>query len=232
MHPPLGSSARRINRLGDALGAATYLEVGVFRGETLRDVSIPYRVGIDPRFRIDVQELADERTVLVESTSDDYFRHLDPEIEFDVVFLDGLHTFEQTYRDLCAVLSHAHRRTVILLDDTFPTDPWSAIPDIGRSLRLREQAGLVDRAWHGDVYKVVLAIHSFHPALDFRTLMGPGNPQTLVWRGRLADERYPPLSIDQVARMSYFDLLEMRHLMRESTEEEAIAACLGALGVH
>ena len=39
----------------------------------------------------------------------------------DLVYLDGLHTFEQTYRDLCNTLMHAHPATVILVDDTVPT---------------------------------------------------------------------------------------------------------------
>lgn len=228
---PIGQpwSPRRLGRLAAALGASSYLEVGVARGETFREVPIPRRTGVDPRFGFDITELADDDTVLVEASSDDFFRTLAPDRTFDVIFLDGLHTFEQTYRDLCNSLLHVHRGSVILLDDTLPADPWSAVPDVVRSLRLRRLAGRTDTAWHGDVYKVVAAIHSFHPALDYRTIVGSGNGQTLVWRGPRVGPRPAPLSIDEIGRMSYFDLLDRRELLCETSEDAAIAACIGAV---
>jgi hypothetical protein len=224
-------SPRRIGRLAAELGATTYLEIGVARGETFRRVTIPRRTGVDPHFAFDVDEVVNAQTVVVTARSDDFFAALDGDRTFDVVFLDGLHTFEQTYRDLCNVLLHAHRRSVILVDDTVPSDPWSALTDQERSYRLREIAGLADRPWHGDVYKVVAAIHSFHPGLDYRTIVGSGNPQTLVWRGRRDGPGDPPLSLEEIARMSYFDLLDRRALLRETTEDDAIATCVAALRV-
>jgi hypothetical protein len=212
-----------------ALGSSSYLEVGVNRGTTFLAVSAPYRVGVDPRFLLDPSALQDRAIEFVTATSDGFFASLPPERSFDIVFLDGLHTFEQTYRDLCNSLLHAHARSVILLDDTLPSDPWSAIPDQARSLRLRQEAGLAGRNWHGDVYKVVAAIHSYHLGLDYRTIVGSGNPQTLVWRGRRQEGRPPPLDWDSISRMSYFDLLDGRELLNEATEDDAIGTCVAAL---
>jgi hypothetical protein len=224
-----GWSARRINRLLDALDASTYLEVGVNRGTTFLAAAARHRIGVDPAFMLDVDAARDDRTELVSATSDDFFASLPVDRAFDVVYLDGLHTFEQTYRDLCSSLLHTHARSVILLDDTLPSDPYSAVPDQRRSLRLRQQARLEGRNWHGDVYKVVAAVHAYHPGLDYRTIVGSGNPQTLVWRSRGGTQREARLSITEIDRLSYFDLLDRRELLREASEDEAISACLAAL---
>lgn len=225
----LGWSARRLGRLATELGLTTYLEIGVARGATFLNVELATRTGVDPSFGFDIEAVTNATTSLVQKRSDDYFRSLDPSQTFDLVFLDGLHRFEQTYRDFCNALAFAHRKTVILVDDTVPSDPWSALPDLDRSMRLRRQAKAPGAPWHGDVYKLVAAIHSFHPALDYRTITDSGNPQTLVWRGSRRDDRPPALDWESISRMSYFDLLDQRELLHEATEDEAIGLCVAAL---
>lgn len=222
-------AANRINRLMGHLGATRYLEIGVWKGVTFLDVTAVQKIGVDPVFDFDVESVANERTVLVEATSDEFFAGLPVDRTFDFVFLDGLHTFEQTYRDLCNVLLHSHRRTVILIDDTLPTDPYSALPDQERSLRLRAQQKLPGTPWHGDVFRVALMIHGYHPALAYRTIRWAGNPQTLVWRGPRVAPEQPALPIDEIARMSWFDLIDRRELLLECSEDDAIAECLAAL---
>lgn len=226
------ASVRRLNRLIAALAADSYLEIGVFRAGTFSRIEAPTRIGVDPRFRADIGPLAAMPGVrLVESTSDAWFGTLPPESSFDVAFLDGLHLFEQTYRDLCNVLAHAHRRTVVLLDDTVPIDVYSSLRDARQTLQYRRASGSERQDWHGDAYKVVFMIHDFHPSLDYRTIVGSGNGQTLVWRSN-AGPREPVFdSIDAIARLSYFDAMDRMQVFRNATEDEAIAACLEGLGV-
>ena len=81
------------------MNARTYLEIGVFKGLTLKDVEIADCAGVDPQFRVPAEELTGPSRTLVTDTSDAYFAGLDRSTVFDIVFLDGLHTFEQTYRD-------------------------------------------------------------------------------------------------------------------------------------
>ena len=104
---------------------------------------------------------------------------------FDIAFIDGLHTFQQTYRDLINTFAHL-RRGVVLIDDMVPSDEYSAIPDQdGESYRAREAAGLEGRKpWHGDVWRVVMLLDRHHPELEWRTIVDGGNPQTLVWSRR------------------------------------------------
>jgi hypothetical protein len=54
------------------------------------------------------------------TTSDEFFATLRPSKRYDVAFIDGLHTFEQTYRDVINTFAHL-RSGVILIDDTVPS---------------------------------------------------------------------------------------------------------------
>ena len=71
-----------------------------------------------------------------------------------------------------------------MIDDTVPSDEYSAIPDQEASYRARDAAGLEGRPWHGDVWRVVMMLDRHHPELEWRTIIDEGNPQTLVWRRR------------------------------------------------
>lgn len=225
-------SVRRLNRLIGALQARSYLEIGVFRAGTFSRVEAATRIGVDPRFRVDTRPLAAMPGVTtVEATSDAYFQAVAVDTTFDVAYLDGLHLFEQTYRDLCNVLAHAHRRTVVLLDDTVPSDAYSALRDSRQALRFRRASGSERREWHGDTYKVVFAMHDFHPSWDYRTIVGSGNGQTLVWRSS-AGPRSPVFdSMEAISRLSYFDAMDRMDVFRTASEDEAFDACLAGVGV-
>lgn len=222
-------SPRRINQLARATGAQTYLEIGVFKGLTFGDVEIADRTGVDPQYRVSIEDLAGPGRTLVTDTSDGFFAGLDRSTVFDIVFLDGLHTFEQTYRDLCNALLHTHERSLIIIDDTRPITVYSAEPDIGRGKQLRRLDDAPGSgAYHGDVFKTVFAIHDFHPGLDYVTFKGEDNPQTLVWRS--PSGREPRLdSFERISRLTYFDLLENLDVLKEMPEQDAIKRCLAAV---
>jgi hypothetical protein len=174
-----GTSARRINRLFEGLpGAERYLEIGLEYGYTFENVQAAVRWGVDPFPRFNIRHLPRDAHVAV-TTSDEFF-NLNPCNSFDVVFLDGLHTFRQAYRDLvnaCHVCPHG----AILIDDVVPCDEVSTIPDKERSLQERRRQGLKGTPWYGDVFRVILCIAAHHPELSFRTIV-QDKPQTLVWR--------------------------------------------------
>jgi hypothetical protein len=81
---------------------------------------------------------------------------------FDAIFIDGLHTFEQSYRDFIHSLRYAHDKIVWIIDDTVPNDPYSALPDFTQCAEYRILAGIFSGSWHGDVYKTAVAIHDRH----------------------------------------------------------------------
>jgi hypothetical protein len=231
---PLGgygraTSARRINRILDALQEpTTYLEVGVWRGTTLENVRATRRYGVDPAPRFDLARLP--KNVDVESTtSDAYFEHLDHDMVFDVIFLDGEHTFRQTYADLLHALDHLDGG-VVLVDDTIPTDEVSALPDERVSRARRKELGLPGTPWHGDVWKLVVCLAQFHGELGLRTIVGSGNPQTLVWRTDrgATSRRVDHLIEGEVERLTYRETFEsgIPDVFQPCSEDEAISAVL------
>lgn len=172
-------SARRINQLHAALPwMRSYLEIGLAEGHTFENVYLPIRVGVDPRPRFDTEHLPEGAEVFA-TTSDRFFAT--NERRFDLVFVDGLHTFEQTYRDLVNAFQVCPSGGV-LVDDVVPSDGVSAMRDLERSMAERERRGLPGSPWHGDVYRMVLCLVEHHYELEFRTIVGSGNPQLLAWK--------------------------------------------------
>jgi hypothetical protein len=229
-------SGRRIDDLARRLPrVARYLEIGVANGRTIETVRVATRWGVDPKPAFDVSRLP-RNLKFFQGTSDQFFEQLDEGAQFDVIFIDGLHTFEQTYRDLVNSLAHM-RDGAILIDDTVPCDEVSAIPDQAASVARRRELGLNGGLpWHGDVWKLVACLARHSDGLDFRTILGSGNPQTLVWRTQLdADGGEPAIveaDLDAVAGLSYQEEFAagLPQYFRPSDEHDAIAALLNTVG--
>jgi hypothetical protein len=215
-----GASARRVNRLLAAFpGNCTYLEIGVFRGLTLEHVQATYRQGVDPNPRFDTTKLPTDVSVYV-GTSDDFFSTLDDRCQFDIVFLDGLHTFRQTYRDLINALQVCPAGFV-LIDDVVPSDSASANADQDEALRERQRRNLGGNpnTWHGDVFKVIVALSTDHTSeLSFCTIVKGGKPQTLVWRKHQGQNILP---IDE-ARLARFDAITFDSLFESGVPESFV----------
>jgi hypothetical protein len=165
-------------------------------------------------------------------TSDAFFASIRPTERFDVAFIDGLHTFEQTYRDVINTLMHL-RSGVIVIDDTVPSDEYSAIPDQDESYRAREEAGLEGRPWHGDVWRVVTLLDRHHSELEWRTIIDGGNPQTLVWR-RIRGAMGSAASPEEIAlagESTYADVFAdgVPEYFHPRTESFALAECVASL---
>ncbi len=224
-------SPRRINAIARGLSANRYLEIGVAHGDTAQHIRVRERVGVDPDPRFDVTKLPKGfRFFAVES--DAYFASLTPESVFDIAFIDGLHTFEQTKSDLFNALAHVPRG-VILIDDTVPSDDIAAIRDQQESLAQRRVVGSDDTRWMGEVWKLVVYIDRYLPQLDFRTIVGGGNEQTLVWR-RQPGEVVSVSSGDEEATIAGLDYGEIFGdgiplNFKPCSEDEALRACLAAV---
>ena len=95
---------------------------------------------------------------------------------------------------------------------------------------MRKEAGGSGNAWHGDIYKMVFAIHDFFPSLSYVTIATDGNPQTLVWRESRAGFVPRFNSLEVISRLTWFDLRENLDILNRQTEKEAqgrVAASLG-----
>ncbi len=222
-------SSRRFSEIIAATNVDSYLEIGVETGGTFFNVDVPTKVAVDPNFRFDFESFRSAEVEFNQMTSDEFFLHHVGERKFDMIFLDGLHTFEQTFRDFCNSISHSHDKTLWIIDDTVPRDVYSAISDHQAALRARRQAGAEGSSWHGDVYKVVFAIHDFFPVYSFCTIAGNGNPQTLVWKQPRADFSPAWNNLESISRIDYFDFLRAKDFLNLVSEEEGIAQAISFL---
>lgn len=175
-------TSNRLNTLIEAFGYSRYLEVGVSKGKTLEAVRAEQRVGVDPAPRFDIQRLP----VGVEffpQESDEFFSELSEGDLFDLILIDGLQEFRQSYRDCVASLRHLNAGGLIVVDDVVPSSDSAAIAVRagvkGHAVAFESELD----AWMGDVYKTALALATLHEGLHVVTVVGDGfRPQMVVRR--------------------------------------------------
>ena len=184
-----------------------YLEVGVHSGETFDLIRAAEKTAVDPAFRFDVgaAEARDASARYHQVPSDAFFRERAADaLPFDVVFLDGLHTFEQTLRDLMNALAHTRADSVIVIDDVKPNGFPAAIRDLGVFDRLYAAVPGTDAAWMGDVYRLVWFIDVFMPASSYATV-AENHGQLVLWRE--TRDGGPDLTVEAVARVPYEEVV-------------------------
>lgn len=220
------ASNERIQAIGNAIGGIKrYLEIGVAKGTTFFAVQAGEKHAVDPRFRFDTtcrKKFTHETYHAM--TSDQYFhQNLGRETPFDLIFLDGLHTYNQTLRDFLASQALADRNTIWLLDDTVPSDSISAEPNLQKVREARKIKGNGDdQTWMGDVFKVVAFIDSFCPQFTCLTLEGHG--QTIVIQKPRDSESGIFQKTEDIDRLDYVDTLLLKQsLFEPKTIKEVLA---------
>jgi hypothetical protein len=143
-------------------------------------------------------------------TSDDYFKlKSDTLIKngLDFVFIDGLHTYEQSLRDVNNALKYLKKGGVILMHDCCPSSESAAYPakslEDANSLNLLGWTG----EWNGDVWKTIVYLRSNHNDLNIFVLdcdYGLG----IITRSNA--ENMLKYSIEDIQNLSYNDLEKNR----------------------
>lgn len=175
-----------VQQVLDLYKRPSYLEIGVNAGETFHQVQARHKVAVDPLFVFDVDEArkANSNAVYHEIPSDEYFGTIiAPDTKFDVIYLDGLHTFEQTLRDLINALDHLTPNGVIVIDDVRPPSYLASLPDRENYFKVRTVTKVTDKSWMGDVYRLIWFIDTFFQNLSYRTIAN-NHGQAVVWRQR------------------------------------------------
>ncbi|WP_227272313.1 class I SAM-dependent methyltransferase [Roseobacter weihaiensis] len=219
-------SSRLMNKIAKHLGFTDYLEVGVQGGVTFNAVDISHRDAVDPNFLFETSEFERETVRFFQMPSDEFFsRHCDK--TYDLIFLDGLHTFTQCFRDFCAALQVLREGGVIVIDDTVPGDLFSSLATQDLAIAAREAHGLTGRAWTGDVFKVIPTIHNYFPNLSYVTLRNPDNPMykpnTVLWRGQRADFHPADMDLKDIESLGYFDLPLIENLFNYMDYEDGLS---------
>jgi hypothetical protein len=116
----------------------SYLEIGVSVGDVLDHVEIKNKLGVDPDSVAYGYGGGDSPMIFKES--DDFFKELNDEIKYDIIFIDGLHKREQVFRDIVNSIKHLTENGVIILHDCNPPTQDNATPEYNGGL------------WNGTVY--------------------------------------------------------------------------------
>ena len=108
-----------------------YLEIGCDKNQLFSKVNIDNKIGVDPISGGNVRK-----------TSDDFFK--ENKSNFDIVFIDGLHTYEQVKKDILNSVNCLLDEGIILVHDCMPDSLGKqAVP------RYKMQ-------WNGDVWKAIV----------------------------------------------------------------------------
>ncbi len=113
-----------------------YLEIGVSQGSAFRCITADEKIAVDPVFKLSKRsrKLADSKaraTHYFETTSDAFFANETAFLEqrgIDVALIDGLHTYEQTLRDVENTLRYLRDDGIIIMHDCNPARASIASP--------------------------------------------------------------------------------------------------------
>ncbi len=205
LETPIFNRTTTIQRLINAKKAKTYLEIGVLNGFNFLQIQAPRKIAIDPLFKIPGKLYRENGHEFYEVTSDSFFENDANKIEksgIDIAFIDGMHTFEQSYLDVVNCLKYLNPGGVILMHDCCPTSASAANPNREEARKMPCYNGW----WMGDVWKTPAYIRANREDLDVFVIdrdFGLG----VVTRGKRKNPHgYSP---EEVEKMTYDDYISI-----------------------
>jgi hypothetical protein len=206
-----------IQRLIGVIEAENYLEIGVNNGACFLRIRAGYKMAVDPSFQIApgrklkyfIKNPRNFNNQYFEQTSDDFFASQKSIIQSHkpkLVFVDGLHTYEQALRDVLNSLSFLDDGGIILMHDCNPLTEAAALPaesidDAKR--KLKDYGGI----WNGDVWKAIVHLRSLHADLEVFVL---DCDHGIGFVRRAIPEKKLDFSQQEIQRLSYHDLEKNR----------------------
>jgi hypothetical protein len=156
----------------NALGGGTYLEIGVDNGSSFKPIKAQRKLGVDPSYTLSKRRLMKyaifsffgiETVKLFRMTSDDFFlkhQKMLTTCGIDVCLVDGLHTYDQSLRDVLNALGHLRPKGAILMHDCNPSTELMALPAASIDELITQGIPEWDGAWSGDVWKTIVHLRS------------------------------------------------------------------------
>jgi len=166
-----------IQKIIDKKRAKTYLEIGVFDGRLFLKVRANRKVAVDPKFKIRrktklwflLKNYSNVFSKYYQMTSDQFFEENSStlgESGIDVAFVDGLHTYAQSLKDVKNCLKYLNKDGVIIMHDCNP--PHAAAAYLANSITHAESLNLPGWTgeWCGDVWKTIAHLRSTRTDLN------------------------------------------------------------------
>jgi hypothetical protein len=140
-----------INYLIEKYKLINYLEIGVFKGENIKEIKALHKDGVDPG--VEGYVVPD---VNYPMTSDAFFDLIKEyeDIKYDIIFIDGLHHADQVEKDIKNALKHLVSNGFIVMHDCNPVS---------------YEAQLIPRetiAWNGDTWKAFVDFKTNNPTYE------------------------------------------------------------------
>lgn len=225
-----------IQNIIDKTNARTYLEIGIHKGGTFLRIKARHKIAVDPYYLISTRKkihwalknLCNFSAKYYRLTSDEFFTRERIPQGLDVVFIDGLHSFQQSLKDVYNSLLHLNENGVIVMDDCNPPNEAAAYPadslDHAASLNLPGWTG----EWCGDVWKTICYLRSFEKDLNIFVLdcnYGMG----IITRGK--PEALLNFTEEDVNKLDYHDLANRRNELLNLKDQDFLIRFLRN-GVH
>lgn len=121
----------------------SYLEIGIQFGQTFNRIQCERKVGVDPK--------ADPQENIFPLTSDEFFGQ-NSEV-FDIIFIDGLHLYEQVVVDIVNSWNSLSINGFVVLHDCLPM-----------CKEMCGRAAIISQ-WTGDVWKAVVWFNEYYPEI-------------------------------------------------------------------
>lgn len=193
----------------DRLRAVRYLEIGVADGQCFCAIRVAEKIGVDPVAPEPavVSELARPGASYHAMTSDDFFAQAAPTVlagGVDVVFIDGLHTDGQAYRDCVNALRYLSPGGVILMHDNLPTSAAEACPTSTYAEAWRLNGDNWSGLWTGDGWKAIVRVRALHPGVR-ACVLDCDHGVGLVWAE--PGGREVALTSEEIDALDYDDLV-------------------------
>lgn len=176
-----------IQDLINKINAKNYLEIGVCFGDIIINIDVKNKYGVDPKFQIPNLEVNGKETfydsksnlmTLYELESDTFFKNFakkDLPSGLDVAFVDGLHSYYQSLKDVRNCLDYLNPNGFIIMHDCNPLNYAMSYPivnSIEEVIELGEKGELAgwNGSWNGDVWKALVHLRVEYDDLEIFTL--------------------------------------------------------------
>lgn len=123
----------------------SYLEIGCASDINFNSIIAHSKTGVDP-----------DRGGNIRLTSDDFFKNQNK--KYDLIFIDGLHTYEQVKKDFINSTKVLNPNGIIVLDDMIPRN-WK-----------EHQTPRIQSLWTGDVWKLLFDLNKIK-SLNYKVLL-------------------------------------------------------------
>lgn len=165
-----------INFLIGLRGYKRYLEIGVRDiRHNFNLIDCPYKEGVDPK---PVGEIK------WKMTSDEFFKKIDQSVKYDIIFVDGMHTYEAASKDITNSLSHLSQGGTVILHDCNPPTRYAQ-----RSYKSYKRT---KGKWNGTVWLAYVTLRVTRPDL-FMYVVDTDEGVGVISKGRqvLAEAKVP-----------------------------------------